>query len=121
MKSKTRSELQLQPRRSSAFPGGRLATQNLRMGCMLKSSDESRRFSDSRRVSDMLPSQSTSLFVVTSSHWTDISCVWFVWAPSIFELDVKGDIQYECDRAANRRLCGVLRSGNHCCLLAHGN
>src|SRR6266481_1371912 len=76
---------------------------------------------DSRRVSDMLPSQSTSLFVVISSHWTDISCVWFVWARSIFELDVKGDIPYECDRAANRRPCGVLRSGNHCCLLAHGN
>src|SRR6266480_1527034 len=119
MKSKTRSELQLQPRRSSAFPGGRLAMQNLRMGCMLKSSYESRRFSDSRRVSDMLPSQSTSLFVVTSSGL--IFPASGSWARSIFELDVKGDIPYECDRAANRRPCGVLHSGKHCCLLAHGD
>ncbi len=60
-------------------------------------------------------------FVVTSSHWIDISRAQFVWARSIFELDVRGDNPYECDCAANRRPCGVLRSGNHSCLLAHGS
>src|SRR6476646_3826669 len=67
------------------------------------------------------PHSPQAAFVVTSSHWIDISCAWFGWARSIVELDVKGDDPYECDRAANRRRCGVLRSGNHFCLLAHGN
>src|SRR6267378_654727 len=62
-----------------------------------------------------------AVFVVTSSHWIDISCASFVWARSIFELDVKGDNPHECDRAANRRPCGVLSGGNHFCQLAHGN
>src|SRR6266480_3494917 len=120
MKSKTRSELQLQPRRSSACPGGRLATQQFKNGMHAEVIG---------RVTTILRLPSRFGHVALTVHklvrgnlfWADISCVWFVWARSIFELDVKGDIPYECDRAANRRPCGVLRSGNHCCLLAHGD
>jgi hypothetical protein len=62
---------------------------------------------DSRRVSDMLPSQPAGLFVVTSSHWTDISCAWFEWARSIFELDAskcQSCAPSSCPKAATPRL-----------------
>src|SRR5207253_4668768 len=39
-----------------------------------------------------VPLSPQAVFVVISSHWIDISCAWFVWARSIFELDIKGDI-----------------------------
>src|SRR6267143_6559126 len=42
-------------------------------------------------------------------------------ARSVFELHVKGDAAYECNRAANSRSGGVPISGNRYDLLAHGN
>src|SRR6266404_633689 len=42
-------------------------------------------------------------------------------ARSVFELHVKGDAAYECNRAANSRPCGVPISGNRYALLARAN
>src|SRR5438046_188359 len=120
MKSKTRSELQLQPRRSSAFPGGRLATQQFKNGMHAEVIG---------RVTTILRLPSRFGHVALTVHklvrgnlfCADICCVAFVWARCNCDVDVEGDVADECDRAANRRPWGVLRSWNHCCLLAHGD